>query len=735
MEIYKCRKCGAPLMPQEDQITAVCENCGNLLRLPRVDQKLYNRANELRLSKKFDQAAAMFRECLTQDPQDAECHWNLLLCKFGVEYVEDKDGSLIPTCNGITYDSILEDEDYVDAVRFADEISARLYEAEAKRLYVIQQEIIKLAQKGEEFDVFISYKETDKDGGRTEDSVLAQTVYDELTKKGYKVFFSRVTLKGEAGLKYEPIIFSALNSAPVMLLIGTSSENMESVWVKNEWTRFLNLMEEDTDKKIEVVYKGMERIELPARLRFVAQRKISENDKYGWYQDVAYDVDSMLEFRKEKQVQSGGFIRETDEEANDRMIKNLYIRYEQLMEDKKEDQAKECLIQALDVDYNRTETWWRLLNHETDNRTYFLKKQAEPNEEIANYVKQVIVLANDSEKAWKEATEEYITEWHHRYGGDQYLQMLLVLRSASNYSQENQKKIYQYSEQVRKYASPEDKEGEEKLLKSWEEKLPIWREYQEKTVDAKKLHAQLLNENKEYTELKDKLYKINQNFKKKAKTPKIFSIYNVLMILYLLIGPAFAASWKAAEATDAPWFGWIPFGSVVCLVFYALGLVIIYMFGKGVDSRKNDAMTEASIPLMGIVLGTIISSMFKRLLMYKAGSFFGVMVEQNKWGSITTDSFIGVYTAAQPFMIKFRNFLIILAIVHVVLILWTNMQKRAMKIAEAKSMMALNEYLKKTETVVDQFHDYYRKELGEGNLKQDKLTKDIKASITYNIFI
>ena len=30
-----------------------------------------------------------------------------------------------------------------------------------------------------------------------------------------------------------------------------------------------------------------------------------------------------------------------------------------MLEDKKEDQAKECLIQALDVDYNRTETWWR----------------------------------------------------------------------------------------------------------------------------------------------------------------------------------------------------------------------------------------------------------------------------------------------------------------------------------------------------------------------------------------
>ena len=53
-------------------------------------------------------------------------------------------------------------------------------------------------------------------------SVIAQDVYDALTTKGYRVFFSRITLEDKLGTEYEPYIFAALNSAKVMLAFGTS---------------------------------------------------------------------------------------------------------------------------------------------------------------------------------------------------------------------------------------------------------------------------------------------------------------------------------------------------------------------------------------------------------------------------------------------------------------------------------------------------------------------------------
>ena len=54
-----------------------------------------------------------------------------------------------------------------------------------------------------------------------------------MTAKGYKVFFSRITLEDKLGMQYEPYIFAALNSAKVMLAFGTKYEYFHAVWVKN----------------------------------------------------------------------------------------------------------------------------------------------------------------------------------------------------------------------------------------------------------------------------------------------------------------------------------------------------------------------------------------------------------------------------------------------------------------------------------------------------------------------
>ena len=59
-------------------------------------------------------------------------------------------------------------------------------------------------------------------------------------------------------MEYEPVIFSALNTAKLMLVVGTSRENLESVWVRNEWSRYRRMMERDNSKKMAVVFKNMD---------------------------------------------------------------------------------------------------------------------------------------------------------------------------------------------------------------------------------------------------------------------------------------------------------------------------------------------------------------------------------------------------------------------------------------------------------------------------------------------
>lgn len=117
-----------------------------------------------------------------------------------------------------------------------------VYEAEAKVINEIQKGILEISQKEELFDVFICYKETDANGRRTPDGVLATDLYHQLTQEGFKVFFSRITLEDKLGTAYEPYIFAALNSAKVMVVLGTKPEYFNAVWVKNEWSRYLALI-------------------------------------------------------------------------------------------------------------------------------------------------------------------------------------------------------------------------------------------------------------------------------------------------------------------------------------------------------------------------------------------------------------------------------------------------------------------------------------------------------------
>lgn len=60
-----------------------------------------------------------------------------------------------------------------------------------------------------------------------------------LQKREYVYFLLRISLEDKVGTAYEPYIFAALQSAPIMITIGTKPEYMEAVWVKNEWSRFL----------------------------------------------------------------------------------------------------------------------------------------------------------------------------------------------------------------------------------------------------------------------------------------------------------------------------------------------------------------------------------------------------------------------------------------------------------------------------------------------------------------
>lgn len=296
MAVFKCKACGGNLDVTTESRIVKCEFCDTSQTVPVADNdkktNLFNRANKLRMSSEFDKAAGVYESIAAEFPEEAEAYWGLCLCKYGIEYVDDPlTGKKIPTCHRTSYDPIMDDDNFNIAIENSDSAMVKAYREEAKEIDRIQKSILEIASKEEPFDIFICYKETAEDGQRTKDSVLAQDMYDALTDKGYKVFFSRITLEDKLGREYEPYIFSALNSAKVMLSVGTKYEYFNAVWVKNEWKRFLDLMQKDKKKILIPCYCDIDAYDMPPEFKNLQGQDMN---KVGFIQDLVRNIGKIV---------------------------------------------------------------------------------------------------------------------------------------------------------------------------------------------------------------------------------------------------------------------------------------------------------------------------------------------------------------------------------------------------------------------------------------------------------
>ena len=261
VEALNCQCCGAPLKIESS--TCKCDYCGSINIIggdigKYIDQ--LNRANKLRQQCEFDQAYSIYDDILSENIPSVDVLWSQALCEYGIEYVPDPvSGRYFPTLHRIKDINFLNYRNYTEALELADEEQKKQLKKEAEEIARIQEEYLNTASNEKPYDAFICYKETDSETGDiTEDTALAEELYNELKGRGYKVFFAKETLKEKLSIDYEPYIFAALKSAKVMAVIGTKSECFTAVWVKNEWGRFLKLMDENPEKRIFFACKDTE---------------------------------------------------------------------------------------------------------------------------------------------------------------------------------------------------------------------------------------------------------------------------------------------------------------------------------------------------------------------------------------------------------------------------------------------------------------------------------------------
>ncbi|MBP3685368.1 MAG: TIR domain-containing protein [Oscillospiraceae bacterium] len=301
MAVIKCKMCGGDLVLVEGQSVAECEYCGSRQTVPVADNEkkltLFASANKLRLNCEFDRAAGIYDAIKAEFPSEAESYWGLVLCKYGIEYVDDPaTGKKVPTCHRLSYDSVLDDANLDLAMEYADAVARKVYREEAKHLEKLRTGILEVSANEKPYDIFICYKETDENGDRTLDSVLAQDLYTALTAQGYRVFFSRITLQSKLGEAYEPYIFAALNSAKVMLAIATDPEYYSAVWVKNEWSRYLKICAEDKSRHLVPCYKGMDAYDMPKEFRPLQGVDLG---KMGAVQDILFNMEKYIPLKKQ----------------------------------------------------------------------------------------------------------------------------------------------------------------------------------------------------------------------------------------------------------------------------------------------------------------------------------------------------------------------------------------------------------------------------------------------------
>ena len=149
MEIFnfKCKYCGGELSEVEGlKSVGKCKYCGSKQTLPKLENEkranLFERANHLRRNNEFDKAESLYEQLLNEDLTDPEAYWSLVLCRYGIEYVEDpSSGKRVPTVNRTQFTSIFDDEDYKSAIKYADGAQRAIYEEEAEAINEIQKGI------------------------------------------------------------------------------------------------------------------------------------------------------------------------------------------------------------------------------------------------------------------------------------------------------------------------------------------------------------------------------------------------------------------------------------------------------------------------------------------------------------------------------------------------------------------------------------------------------------------
>ncbi len=294
MTILKCKMCGGDI-EATGATHGICQYCGLEITLPKIDDEIrgefFNRANYFRAHGEFDKAYSEFEHIIAGDPTDAEAYWSLVLCRYGITYEQNpQTGEFEIIVNTMRREPVFENIDYRKALENSDEYTKTLYRDEAKRIDEIQEQYFSVVRKTEPYDVFVCVNDME---GKTDSKarVIAETIKDKLAEKSLRVFVGINSDKYKSRTEYEAHVYHALESAKIMFAVSAVKDDLLDVSVRNQWTRFLNIIKEDRSKKIVPVYSSIDMYDIPEQIP--THEAICADDQ-GYWQDLTRGVLALL---------------------------------------------------------------------------------------------------------------------------------------------------------------------------------------------------------------------------------------------------------------------------------------------------------------------------------------------------------------------------------------------------------------------------------------------------------
>lgn len=364
MGALKCKMCGSNLEIEDSITVCKCEKCGTSQTVPDIEDdkelKLFERAGRLRFNCDFDKAAGIYNTITDSYPEEAEGYWGLILCKYGIEYADDASGKKVPVCHRISYDSVMDDEDFELVMENSDSESRAIFREEAKIIEENRKEYIQIAESEQPYDIYISYRAKDDNGDKTAVSEIAEHLYNKLTSAGYRVFLSEAALKGKKRSDCEPYIYSALNSANVMLALGTSYDDYNDVWVKNEWNRYLEIAVKNKNKCLIPCYKDVDEYDIPKEFAGLKVCQLGNDDTFNnIIAEIANVVKPESVNQPESQTEPAEEIELEEIEVIEPVdINKLLDEGFAAISDKNWKEANKLFFQVLDEEPDNSKAYW-----------------------------------------------------------------------------------------------------------------------------------------------------------------------------------------------------------------------------------------------------------------------------------------------------------------------------------------------------------------------------------------